>query len=75
MFLSDFTECDIQFDKGIFTIDGERYINRGDIVVSIDLEERVVYFTERKARGWFDAATPFSEVQLIPLFNSKDRGY
>jgi hypothetical protein len=77
MFLNEFTECNIQFENGIFTIDGKRYVNRGDHVVQeVDLAERVVYFSKPTSKNrWFDDGVPFAEVDLIPLFHDKERGY
>lgn len=76
MFLSDFTESTIVLKDNILTIDGKRYINRGLwLMDDIDLKERIVYKDDMGEETWFAEIMPFDQVELIPLFYDKQRGF
>ena len=77
MFLSDFTESKIELIGHILVIDGKRYLNRGTWLISeIDLKNRVVYKEGSKKSLLFDdESVSFQEVELMPLFYDKTRGF
>jgi hypothetical protein len=77
MFLSEFTESKIELVGHILVIDGKRYINRGLwLIHDIDSARRLVYKDEGKENALFGGeSVSFQEVDLIPLFFDKERGF